>query len=131
MDFTNLKLVETLDLDLDLKSAVGVKNAIDAARGKFQYAYVFPFDGQHHIGYSEGLALMKSLVDGKAVSKSQLKLVLEKTELQKGRYTNVAWKLLPDFETALKEIIGLEAEDEPITGETPDQALERELLGKA
>ena len=129
MDFTKLKLVETLDLNLDLKSAVGVKNAIDEARGQFQYAYVFPFDGQHHIGYSEGLALLKSLVDGKAITKSQLNLVLDKTELQKGRYTNVAWKIVPGFETALKEIIGLEAEDTPITGETPEQAIERELFG--
>jgi len=128
MDYSKLQLVESLDLDLDLEGALGVSKAISDARGKFPFSGTFPFKGKYHIGYEQGLTLLKALIDGKAVKKEQAGLVLVKETVTRNSYENVAWKVTQEFEEKLKEIAGDEAEDTPIEGGSLE-SLEREIFG--
>lgn len=128
MNLDNLKLVETLDLEVKLKDALSINNAINEARGKFPYANFFPYKGKYNIGYEQGLTLLKAMLDNKIVKKDQVALVLEKVVVERSGHENTAWKLTQEFEDALKEILGAEANDIPVEGNNLS-ALEREIFG--
>ncbi len=128
MKLTGLKLVETLDINLELEDALQIHNAINEARGKFPFAGTFPFKGKYHIGYEQGLTLLKALLDNDIVTKEKVRLVLEKVTVERNGYENVAWKLTPEFEEVLKETIGSEANDIPAEGDTLAN-LEHEIFG--
>ncbi len=128
MNLSNLKLVETLDLNVDVEGALQINNAINEARGKFPYANFFPYKGKYNIGYEQGLTLLKVMLDNKIVKKEQIALVLEKVVVERSGHENTAWKLTQEFEDSLKEILGAEANDVP-TSDNGLSALEREIFG--